>query len=94
MEATKITGSSERIGSFGVEDIKHINTSKDVPWYIQKISPRLMSPPLVELLESYAGVPPAEQEKHLHEVVRIPHLVPILLSLSVEIVNFNPKLST
>lgn len=67
--------SSERIGSFGVEHIKHINTSKDVPWYVEKISPRLMSTPLVDLLEKYAGVPPAEQDKHLHEVVRIPHLV-------------------
>lgn len=89
MSATEISGSSERIGSFGVEDIKHINTSKDVPWYIKKISPHLMSPPLVDLLENYAGVPPAEQEKHLHEVVRIP--VSYLSSLLVVIINLNPK---
>jgi hypothetical protein len=56
--------------AFGV---KAINTSKDVPWFLKSIRPHLMRPALVDLLEKYGGIPREEQEKHLHEVVRIPH---------------------
>jgi hypothetical protein len=52
--------------------VQNANTSKDVAWFVKSISPRLKSPALVELLEKYAGIPAEEQEKHLHEVVRIP----------------------
>ena len=61
---------TSQLKAFGV---KHINTSKDVPWFHKSIKPELMSPALVDLLEKYSGIPPEEQEKHLHEVVRIPH---------------------
>jgi len=68
---------SKRPPVFNVEEI---NASKDVPWFLKSISPRLMSPALVDLLEKYAGVPPNEQDKHLHEVVRIPRLISDILS--------------
>ena len=75
-------GISKRPMAFG---IRQLNTSKDVPWFLKSIRPQLMSPALVDLLEKYAGIPREEQEKHLHEIVRIPHHIfhissPILCS--------------
>lgn len=50
-----------------------VNISKDVPWYLPSINPKLMRPALVDLLEKYAGIPREQQEQHLHEVVLTLH---------------------
>ncbi|CZR51749.1 uncharacterized protein PAC_01626 [Phialocephala subalpina] len=54
-------------GGPGRVHVHDANNTKDVPWYIP-IIPALMSPPLIDLLENYAGMPPSEQEAHLYRI--------------------------
>lgn len=39
----------------------------DLPWYKPDIS-RFITPPVSAILESYAGIPPASQSKHMHAI--------------------------
>ena len=47
---------------------EEVNPSKDVPWFLPFISPRLMSPALTSLLEEYSGIPQDQQGKHLQKM--------------------------
>jgi hypothetical protein len=55
-------------------NVGQINYTKDVPWFHKSINLKLVNPAFVELLETYADIPPEAQEKHLYEVVRTLHL--------------------
>ncbi|KAF8864557.1 hypothetical protein BDZ45DRAFT_737120 [Acephala macrosclerotiorum] len=52
-------------GGPGRVHLHDANPTKNVPWYIPTIKPALMSPPLVNLLENYASIPPSSKSTPL-----------------------------
>lgn len=63
--------------------VAEVNPSKDVPWFLPSINPRLMTPALVDLLSAYSGIPKEKQEAHLLAIASI-------VTTSTAIANFRP----